>query len=103
MRPSKRAQVEPTEDWQQLRLLLHWLEQLAYELFRPVVLFGRSPAERFDRPGMVSLFADVPGGQGKDWRTLAPLLRQAIVDLQAEHPAFRPNELATICCARIIE
>lgn len=117
MRPPKHAPVEPTEDWQQLRLLLHWPEQVAYELIRPVVLFGRSPAERaqqtqtpertvsrkaarFDREGMVGLFAAVPDGPGEAWRTLPPALRQAIVDLKAEHPAFRPNELATICYAR---
>lgn len=118
MRPPKRAQVEPTEDWQQLQLLVHWPEQLAYELIRPVVLFGRSPAERaqqtqapertisrkagrFDRQGMVSLFAAAPASPVEDWRTLPPQLRQAIVDLKAEHPAFRPNELATICYARV--
>jgi len=117
MRPPKRARGEPTEDWQQLRLLVRWPEQLAYELIRPVVLFGRSPAERaqqtrapertlsrkaerVDRQGMISVFANAPRPQGEMWRTLPPPLRQTIVELKAEHPAFRPNELATSCYAR---
>jgi hypothetical protein len=32
----KRAPLEPTEDWQQLRLQLDWPEQTRYELIRPV-------------------------------------------------------------------
>jgi hypothetical protein len=42
----KRPRVEPTEDWAQLKLQLAWPEQVNYELIRPVVLFGFSPAER---------------------------------------------------------
>ncbi len=40
----KRPRLEATEDWSQLQLQLVWPEQVAYELIRPVVLFGRSPA-----------------------------------------------------------
>jgi hypothetical protein len=97
---------------------VRWPEQVADELIRPVVLFGRSPAERtqqtqapertisrkagrFDRQGMVSLFAAAPASHAEAWRTLPPQLRQAIIDRKAEHPAFRPNELATICYARL--
>ncbi|MDQ1741078.1 MAG: hypothetical protein QOE53_2730, partial [Pseudonocardiales bacterium] len=57
----------------QLQLQLPWPEQISYELIRPVVLFGCSPAERakhtgvpertlrrkaerFDAEGMASLF-----------------------------------------------
>lgn len=46
MPPSKRQRIEPLDDWQQLQLLTSFPEQRAYELLRPVVLFGRSPAER---------------------------------------------------------
>jgi len=70
----KRAPVAATDDWQQLQLLAPFPEQRAYELLRPVVLFGRAPAERagatgtaertlyrraarFDAEGLASLFA----------------------------------------------
>jgi putative transposase len=39
-----RQRHEPTDEWQQLRLLTRFPEQLTYELIRPVVLFGSSPA-----------------------------------------------------------
>src|SRR5262249_57822099 len=32
-----------------------------------------------------------------DKRSLPPPMRQEIVDLHAQYPAFRPHELATIC------
>jgi len=47
----KRPHVAPTDDWQQLQLLAPFPEQRAYELLRPVVLFGRAPAERADETG----------------------------------------------------
>jgi hypothetical protein len=67
--------MTPTDDWQQLRLLLDWPEQVLYELIRPVVLFGFTPGERaeqtgtpertlrrrarrFESAGKASLFAD---------------------------------------------
>jgi len=96
-----RPQMDPTEDWQQLTLLTDWPEQLAYELIRPVVLFGRSSAQRaqetgtaertvrrksrrFDQTGMLSLFADGTPQSADDRRFLAPPLRQLIVDLKAK-------------------
>jgi hypothetical protein len=36
----KRVQREHTEDWQTIRQYTLWPEQTAYELLRPVVLFG---------------------------------------------------------------
>jgi putative transposase len=109
-----RQRREPTDDWQQLRLLARFPEQLTYELIRPVVLFGSSPAERarqtgapqrtlyrqaarFETEGMASLFPPVPPAPR---HTLPAEMRQAIRELKAEHPPFRPNELATICAAR---
>lgn len=114
MTSRNRPQRAPTEDWPQLRLQLEWPEQQAYELIRPVVLFGHSPAERaqqtgvstrmiyrkvarFEALGMVGLFDAAP----EDDRRLLPAeIRRAIVALKAEHPGFRPNELATICYVR---
>ena len=108
-----RQVIEPTDDWQQLQLLTQFPEQLTYELLRPVVLFGRSAAERarqtgtpqrtlyrqvarFEAEGMRSLFA--PSREQR--RQLPEEIRQAIVVLKAEYPAFRPGELATICEVR---
>lgn len=110
----KRPRVEPTDDWAQLNLQLAWPEQISYELIRPVVLFGCSPAERaqqtgvpersiyrradrFDAEGMASLFA--PRRPAAP-RAVPPHIRRAIVELKAEYPAFRPHELARICYAR---
>ncbi len=110
----KRALLEPTDDWQQLQLQLDWTEQTRYELIRPVVVFGAPPVERakqtgvsartiyrrvsrFDELGMQSLFEAEPV---EDKRRLPQAVRQAIVQLKAEYPAFRPNELATICSIR---
>ncbi len=112
-----RQRREPTEDWQQLRLLAEWPEQEASELIRPIVLFGQSPAERakqtgaaertlrrrathFDSVGMASLFGTTEPRtieRDQDRRVLPPHLRQLIVDLAVEYPALRPKELARIC------
>src|SRR6478672_4436978 len=109
-----RQRVEPTDDWQQLRLLAPFPEQRSYELLRPVVLFGQSPTERarqtgtaertlyrrvarFEREGMASLF---PPAKVEKHLTLPPRIRQAIIDLKAVHPAFSPHEIARICQVR---
>jgi putative transposase len=110
----KRALLQPTEDWSQLQLRFTWPEQTHYELIRPVVLFGRSPAERakqtgisqstiyrkagrFDALGMAGLLDADPAPSP---RVLPEAIRRAIVELKAQHAAFRPNELATICFIR---
>ena len=41
--------------------------------------------------------APPPAIPKQDKRTLPPDMRQEIVDLHAQYPAFRPHELATIC------
>jgi hypothetical protein len=46
---ARRAKIEPTEDWSQLRLRFTWPEQASYELIRPVVLFDFTAAERAQR------------------------------------------------------
>jgi hypothetical protein len=103
-----------TEEWQPLTLLIDWPEQLADELIRPVVLFGRSPGERaketgaaarsihrkakrFDQEGLVSHFVGGRPQRPEDRRLLPPPLRRLIVDLKAEHPAFRLGDIAQIC------
>jgi transposase len=108
-----RQRIQPTDEWQQLQLLSRFPEQRAYELLRPVVLFGLSPGERarqtgtaertlyrqagrFESQGMASLFAPVPTRRHR----LPDEMRQAIIQLKAEYPAFRPHELATICATR---
>jgi len=90
--------------------------QEAYELLRPIVLFGRTPAERanetgvpertlrrhadrFDAAGMASLFA-TPAVPANDRRALPTEIRQAIADLRAEYRALNLREIATICATR---
>lgn len=110
---------EPTHDWQELRPLLKDPAQISYEIICPVILFGMTPKERaqetgtpqstiyyranlFDTAGMASLIPpDPPPSVRKlDKRTLPPPLRQEIVDLRAESPAFTLHEIATICYAK---
>jgi putative transposase len=107
----QRQRSEPTDDWQQLDLLVRFPEQRTYELIRPVVLFGYSPAERarltgapqrtlyrqaarFEREGMASLFGPP---QVERHRTLPKDIQRAILVLKAEHPAFHDHEIAKIC------
>lgn len=110
MRAPTRPRIEPTEDWTQLSLLVKTPAQRVYELIRPVVLFGRSSAERaretgaaertiarqaarFDEQGMAALLPPTPAQQQ---RRLPPEVRQAILELKAEHPPLRPHEIKTI-------
>lgn len=106
----------PTHEWQQLRPLLKDPTQLTYEIIRPVILGWETPKERsaetgmpqrtiyykanlFDQAGMSSLLPPVPPPTipKLDKRSLPPPMRQAIVDLKAEYPAFTLHEIATIC------
>ena len=57
-------------------------------------------ADQFERYGMVSLFPKAPAPAPDPGQRLPPELRQLIVDLKAEHPAFRPHEIARICYVR---
>ena len=56
-------------------------------------------ANLFDQAGMAALLPaePPPPGPQQDKRTLPPDMRQEIVDLHAQYPAFRPHEIATIC------
>src|SRR5258706_526290 len=51
MPAARRVRTPPTDDWVVLQLRLHWPEQVEYELIRPVVVFGRTPAERAEQTG----------------------------------------------------
>src|SRR5712692_3551398 len=115
--PKRRyEQREPTQDWQQIRPLLKDTAQITYEVIRPVILWGQTPKERgaetdvsprtiyykanlFDQAGMASLLPPEPPPEisRQDKRALPPDIRQEIVDLHTQYPAFRPHELATIC------
>jgi hypothetical protein len=114
----KRVQREHTEDWQTIQQYTLWPEQTAYELLRPIVLFGDPATQReketgeprptlerkadaFDEQGMVSLFASRPRKQPQETaRSLPPDMRQLIVDLRVELPTMSLREIAEICEAR---
>jgi putative transposase len=118
MPANKRPRRERTDDWQKIQHYTLWPEQKAYELLRPVVLFNESATERaketgaaersvrrgasqFEEHGMASLFGQPLKQQEQEKsRGLPPDMRQLIVDLKAEYPDFRPNEIATICFLR---
>lgn len=114
MPPVRRSRQQPTDDWQQLRLLVTSPEQVTYELLRPIVLFGqptavraretgvpertlRRKAERFAQQGMSSLFAESAPAVEHDRRRLPAEIRRAIVALKAEYPPFGLREIARIC------
>lgn len=114
----KRKQREHTEDWQTIKQYALWPEQAAYELLRPVVLFGDPAigraeetgeakstldrkADAFEESGMASLFATKPRKQRQETaRSLPPDMRQLIVDLRVEMPTMSLREIAEICDIR---
>jgi transposase len=116
MPASPRPQRQPTDAWDQLRLLVTSPEQETYELLRPIVLFGqpiprraretgvpdrtlRRRVARFEAFGMRSLFADL-ADPPEDRRRLPAEVRRAIVALKAEYPAFGLREIVAICQER---
>jgi hypothetical protein len=112
-----RPRRDPTDDWDQLRLLVTSSEQETYELLRPIVLFGqptdararatgvpartlRRKAARFAAAGMRSLFAaedDAEDAPASDRRVLPLGIRRALVALKAEYPPLGPFAIARIC------
>ncbi|SRR5260221_318800 len=106
-----------TDEWQQLKQYCLWPEQRAYELLRPIVLFGDVPAERaeqtgeaertlrrdadqFDAQGMRSLFRPTSKQQHDTHRSLPPPIRHCIVDLKVEYAGLSLREIATNCYVR---
>jgi hypothetical protein len=114
MAKPKRARIPPTDDWQQLETLFEFPEQRAYELIRPVVLFGQPPTERAQVTGTSerSIYRHVErftqlGIDGlrtaeatQQPHTLPEHIKHLILELKAEYPPSRVNELATICFIR---
>ena len=110
----RRERIEPTHEWRQLEFRVASPGQRTYELIRPVVLFGQSPAERAAETGaaertlyrQVARFAQlgmasfVPPLKVEKHRTLPPHVRQAIIDAKREHPTLNVNEIRTIGWAR---
>ena len=114
MAKPKRTRIPPTDDWQQLEALFEFPEQHLYELIRPVVLFGQPPVERaqatgtserslyrhverFTQLGICGLRAAEPP---RPPHTLPEHIKSLILELKAEYPPLRVNELATICFIR---
>jgi len=48
----RRARITPTDSWPGLQPLLLFPDQEAYEVIRPVVLFGFTPLERSQETGV---------------------------------------------------
>ena len=113
----KRQRRERTHDWQEIQQYTLWPEQTAYELLRPIVLFGETAAERaketgasertlhyqsdqFERYGMVSLFHQPRPPSSEPGRSLPPEMCQLIVNLKSEYPGFSLHEISTICFVR---
>ena len=112
MAAARRVRTPPTDAWDALQLRLHWPEQVEYELIRPVVVFGLTPAERaeqtgaaartiarradvFDRAGFAGLLGtDAPAQRVPEG------IRDALLLLKGEYPAFNPHELASIAAVR---
>ncbi len=112
-----KAQRERRECTDNYHLILQWCrnpEQRLYEGIRPITLFGIPPAERanetgvaestlrraaaaFDTHGMISLFRPTKAQREDHHRSLPVTMRQLIVDLKAEYPAFTDGEIAAIC------
>jgi putative transposase len=110
----KRVHRPSDETWQQLELRLTFPEQRVYELIRPVVLYGQSPTERametgtsertiyrqierFNQDGICGLR---PPEAPPPPHSLPADVKALILDLKAEHPPLRVNQIATICYAR---
>jgi putative transposase len=105
------VRTAPTESWDRVQLRLIWPDQRQYELIRPVVLFGLTPAERAAETGIsprtIARQADSFEAEGlaalRDTvlpKRLSADLRQALRALKAEYPAFTPSELVTIAAVR---
>ncbi|HVC81190.1 MAG TPA: hypothetical protein VNL35_11905 [Chloroflexota bacterium] len=91
-------------------------EQEAYEIPRPINLFGVKAAERaaatgiaertlarkgdlFDTVGMASLF-EKDAQSPADRRQVPADIRQRVLHLKVEYPPFRPREITAICRRR---
>lgn len=107
----RRVRRSASDEWEQLQLRFTWPEQYQYELIRPVVLFGLTPADRGDQTG-VAARTIARRANRFELEGFAALLQQAppqrlpddvrrtLRELKAEYPAFGLRELAAICAVR---
>ncbi len=115
-----RKQQPHTEAWDAIKQMCLWPEQKAYELLRPVVLFGDPPSERahetkanertlrrqadrFDAEGMVSLFRPMQHETTDEHRSLPPPIRQALVDLRDASFLWEEDEVKWLQVLRLPE
>jgi putative transposase len=114
MPKAQRGRRKRTDNYHLLREWCRTPEQRLYEEIRPITLFGVPPAERaqetglaestlrraaaaFDTHGMISLFRPTKAQREDHHRSLPVPMRQLIVDLKAEYPAFTLGEIANVC------
>jgi hypothetical protein len=114
----KRARLERTDEWAQIKQWTLWPEQELYEAICPLVLFNETAGERakeidvpqgtlaskadeFEQYGMQSLFpSGEQGGARESGLTLPQEIRQLIVDLHLELPSMSWREIAEVCYIR---
>ncbi len=111
---AKRERRKRTDHWPLIRDWCRSPGQRLYDSIRPMTLFGATPAERaretglsestlrrtadaFDAAGLASLLRPTQAQRADHHRSLPVPMRQLIVDLKADHPAFTLPEIATIC------
>ncbi len=108
----KRPRRALTHAWGPIQHYVSWPEQEAYEVIRPMNLFGVTAAaragetgiaertlerraDRFDAAGMASLFPE-PTRSPEDRRQVPAEIRQQVLALKAEYPAFRPHVVSAL-------
>ncbi len=113
---TSKKQRSPSPEWKNLEAQCLWPEQIAYEIIRPcqlekqsitqraveVGLHPRTSArklERFQQLGLPGLLPDSPD-ETVDRRRLPLEVREEILRLKAEYPAFIAHEIAVICDLR---
>lgn len=75
-RGKRQRRDEPTDEWEQAKLLRGWPERLAYEEIRPLVLFVGSVAERARETGAAERTRDrTVSSIGAEGAALQPLVR----------------------------
>lgn len=113
MPATPRSRHQPTDDLDQLRLLVTSPAQETYELLRLIIVFGQCPAARAEESGVAARtlrrkaarFAGIgmrsliePDDPPEPDRRRLPLeVRMATVELKAECPELKPFAIARIC------
>src|SRR5262249_16050796 len=109
-----RERRERTDNYGRIKDWRRTPGQRLYEDIRPISLFGATPAERahrrglsestlrraadaFDADGVASLLRPSKAQRADHHRALPTPMRQLLVDLRTEYPAFTLGEIAAIC------